>query len=215
MKSNRLSPATQEALRSAVSRLEDRTAAELVVVVSDRSSEYLAPLMAPGFLSVGVFTALMLVPREFSVGFIVWAALLTFTLPHIVLVAVPRLRFLLTSRQAVTSAIEARAHEAFSRERVCDTRDREGILLYCSRLERSAVILCDRGIRRVLREQDLEGLPGECTDLAKGRPFPEGVLAAIDHLGRELGRVSPPAEYRVNELPDDPTTLNGARDQRS
>jgi len=206
MKPTELSPATEETLRSAVRRLEDRTAAELVVVVSDRSSEYLAPLVAPGFLSVGVFTALMLVPQTFSVAFIVWAALLGFTLPLLILVTFSRLRCSLTPRRAVTAAVEARAHEAFSRHHVSDTRDREGILLYFSRQERRAVILCDSGIRRVLAENDLEVLPGECVERASRRPFPEGVLDAIDHLGRELGRVSPPSEHRVNELPDGPVT---------
>jgi len=206
MKPTDLSPDNEEALRSAVGRLEDRTAAELVVVVSDRSSAHLAPLVAPGFFSVGVFTALMWVPQEFSVAFIVWAALLSFTLPLLILVIFPRLRCSLTPRRMVSAAVDARAHEAFSRRRVCDTRTREGILLYFSRLERRAVILCDLGIRRVLAENDLEGLPGECATRATGKSFPEGVLDAIDHLGRELGRVSPPSECRVNELPDGPAT---------
>jgi len=118
MKPTDLPPATREALSTAVRKLEDRTAAELVVVISERSSDHLAPLLAPGFLSVGVFTALMLVPREFSVGFIVWASLLAFTLPFWVLLALPVLRAHLTPCRWREAAVETRAHEAFSRHRV-------------------------------------------------------------------------------------------------
>ena len=191
-------------IRDAVGKLEDRTAAELMVVVRSRSGAYWPPLLAPGFLSVLVFTTLMWVPPEFTVGTIVWAALLCLFVPFTTLLAFPRLRALLVPRRLRIEAVEQAAHAAFSRHRVCDTADREGILLYVSRLENLAVIRCDRGIRAVLEKHELTGLPAECCEKVQGRPFPAGLLEAIDHLGRELGRVNPPSEYRVNELADEP-----------
>jgi len=196
---------SKQQIRDAVRKLEDRTAAEVVVVVSYRSEKYWQPLLVPGFLSVLVFSTLMWVPQEFTVDTIVLAALLCFLMPFSLLLGFTRLRVRLVPRRLRTEAVEQAAHAAFSRRHVCDTRDREGILLYVSRVENEAVILCDSGIRRILEENDLVGLPGECCEKIRRQAFLPGVLDAIDHLGRELGRVSPPGEYRVNELPDEPS----------
>jgi putative membrane protein len=117
---------------------------------------------------------------------------------------IPGLRKLLTGRQTLDYRVSQRAVEAFVSEEVFQTRDRSGILIFLSLLERKVVVLGDSGINAKVNKGEWEGVVRTIVDaLHAGRPT-DGMVRAIAQCGELLQRRG--VEIRpddTNELPDD------------
>ncbi len=112
-----------------------------------------------------------------------------------------RLTSVARRRAQVTQAAAA----AFHREAVAGTRNRTGVLLYASRLERLLVIIPDSGVTRAIAPGELYGvMGGEVTPLP---PSTEGFVAAVRTLGVLLAARLPATHDNPNELPDEPRFL--------
>lgn len=101
-----------------------------------------------------------------------------------------------------------RAEEVFSRLRVWDTAQNNGVLIYLLLADRMVEIVADRGVHERVGAggwQDvcrrMEGMFGE------GR-FEEGVLDGVRAVSEILAREYPAAGPNPNELPDAPVVLS-------
>jgi uncharacterized membrane protein len=101
-----------------------------------------------------------------------------------------------------------RALEVFSRLRVWDTAENNGVLIYLLLADRDVEIVADRGVHARVGG---EGWNSICRRMeqhfAAGR-FEEGVKHGIQSITELLVKEYPAAGSAVNELPDQPVVLN-------
>lgn len=116
---------------------------------------------------------------------------------------VPPVKRLLAGARLMERRTAARAAEAFIAEEVFATRDRTGILLFVSMLERRVTVIGDSGINaRVRREEWTEIVERVAAGLRSGR-VADGLVEALGMCGTLLRRSGVARRSDdTNELPD-------------
>ena len=100
-----------------------------------------------------------------------------------------------------------RALEVFGLMRVWDTEANNGVLVYVLFAERAVEIVADRGISRVVPQEDWARVCTEVEqDFHAGR-FREGSLKAVREIAKLLEKHFPHLHGDGNELPDQPLLL--------
>jgi putative membrane protein len=195
--------ADKAAMLQAVQQVEARSGAEIVVVVRPRSGSYLhADLAAAIAFGCATLWFLLFAPWEFLPLEILAGPLAVGALAGLLCSRVPSLRRALTRPAERRERVQAAARAAFVEKRVGRTRERTGVLVYLSLLERSAEVVADSGV--------LDRVPSEAWTAAAGgidaalrRSLDGSALAArIVALAGVLESAVPHSEDDVNELPD-------------
>jgi putative membrane protein len=196
----------KEALRGAVRAVEERSAAEVVILVRERSGPYLHASLLSGAIAAYLTLWFQLFsPWEYSLLLIQLAPAVAGTAIGLLTSVLPDLQRLLTPGHIRESYVRTKARAAFHDHGVADTRGRTGILVYVSRLEREAEVLADRGVRDAVEAQAWEKA-AQAIRSAAGRRRPDAAALAITiaSLGDLLQPVLPRQAGDVNELADEP-----------
>lgn len=187
-----------------VTAAERTTAGEIVVVVADRSSDYAAERAAFSFTATLLVAVLiyLLAPAVPEI----WV--LTGQAPLVVLFwwlsGRPGLLRVLVRGAEQQGKVEARARQLFIEEGVTETRQRSGVLLYLSEMERRVQLLADRGIHeRVGKEAWQKTVDVVVAAIHEGKAR-AGILNAVDAIGESLSRHFPREDDDINELSDAP-----------
>lgn len=188
----------QQTLTTLVGQIEQKTAAEVVVVLNPRSDTYpetrwqMALLWALLGIAFLCWSPWPFDDRYFPIdtallgalgGFIAWRR------PQIALALVPQTQ----CQQRVRAAAES----AFIRESVHATAERTGVLVYISILEAQVIVLPDQGL--------LGRIPGNAWSNLniQANNLPE-LEKGLQNLGSLLAQHFPRHEDDRNELPDAP-----------
>jgi putative membrane protein len=189
-------------IEEAISRLEQRSAAEFVFAVVPSSSKYLelrgivAALwaLAAAIAYIEFFPhapALGAIALELPVALVAWFVT---GLPPVFRRFIPR--------DMAVRAVEARAFQLFAERGVHHTRDRTGMLLLLSELEHRVVLLADRGVdERVGQDGWHKHVQHVIDRIHEGRAA-EGVLEVLAELETLLASEVPIGAGDVNELPN-------------
>lgn len=100
-----------------------------------------------------------------------------------------------------------RAIKLFSDQRVWDTEDNSGVLLYLLIADRTVEIVADRGITRLVSSDRWNEI---CQNICKrfgNKKFKDGILDGIDEISKLLAKHFPSNGEDVNELSDKPVML--------
>lgn len=205
----------------AVALAESHTSGEIVTVVADRSDGYSDVMFA--WAALVAFTALAVfafIP-QFYLGLIEsvlggwnheWTdreilgiataiAIVKFVATWAILHWQP-LRFLLVPPPIKTSRALARAIDLFKVGAERRTHGRTGILIYLSMREHRAEIVADEAIAsKVPPETWGEAMAAMLPHIEAGR-CADGMIAAVQQVGKVLAQHFPRAEDDQNELPD-------------
>ena len=100
-----------------------------------------------------------------------------------------------------------RAAEVFASERVWDTAENSGILIYVELAERRVEILADRGIAARVPQAEWDAICRAMEHSFRAGQWRQGALAAVARAGELLARHFPAGERNPNELPDRPLML--------
>jgi putative membrane protein len=194
-------PEDQAAISEAITRAEEKTSGEIVVVVA---------MASDGYRSFGVLWAALLalaVPMplifatKLSVEYIYLLQLAVFFV-FLVLFQWERLRFTLVPKAIKRARAHQRAVEQFLVQNMHTTGGRTGVLIYASFAERFAEVIADEGIYRKVPTTTWEDVVGELTShLARGTTT-EGFIRAIQRCGKILAKHFPPGRGDHNELPN-------------
>jgi len=189
------SESDREKISRAVKDVEQKTSGEIVPYIVDRSDWYEVAEWRAGVLcgavALGVFAGL----RTFTA---VW---LPFDFVQMALVAllaiaagamaahfIPAIERLFAGAHLMDRRVHQRAGEAFLSEEIFATRDRTGVLIFLSLLERRVVVLGDAGINaKVARSEWDEIIALIVNSIKSGKPA-EGLVAAIQRCGSLLQR---------------------------
>ncbi len=195
-----LTDSEKNTVSEAIARAEEKTAGELVVVVSKRSGDYSA-YRAGIAATVTVVIALevsRLMPQLDD--WILLLAQLPTALFFFWLSGANGLLRNLVPRSLQRHAVEQKALSVFLEAGVTETRDRSGVLIYLSEAEHRAVILGDTGIHaRVESNEWQTDVDSLITAIQKGRAA-AGLLEVVARIGGILEATFPPREDDENEL---------------
>jgi putative membrane protein len=197
-----LTPRDRQQIEAAIARAEQQSAGELVVVAVRRSAEHaLMRAIAALLLTVGV----ALVIWRLSPGHSAWLLLLVLLLSFAsyALLGLPALHRLLLVPQASARAAHLRACAAFAEHGLHRTRDRTGVLIFISELERRVIILADDGIDKVIGSDGWRGYVERLVAAIKSGDVGGGVAQVIDDIGAMLAGRFPRRRDDVDELPDE------------
>lgn len=197
---------------AAVREVESKSSAEIVVSVRARSDDYReVDLIAGVMLAAITLVALIYHPAELDEDLMPIETLVAFVIGSLVVNKVGPIKRALTPRKRRAERTSTAARAQFVEQGVSCTRDRSGILVFVSELERAVCVVPDVGIDA--------GKLGEgwktCLTLLEKAAAERDVTAfstALAALGSVLGEAYPRREDDVNELPDAP--FMGAEEAR-
>ncbi len=101
----------------------------------------------------------------------------------------------------------ARAVELFASQRVWDTEENSGILIYVQLLDRRVEILADRGIAARVPQAEWDAICREMEGSFRGGGWRSGALRAVARATGLLTQHFPAGNSNPNELPDQPLVL--------
>jgi putative membrane protein len=185
-----------------VTRVEQRTSAELVVAVIPKSADHWhGRVLVSVFWSFAAAFAVL----EFRPGKAPALALLAelgVGLATFFVLGWPPLLRWLVSPAAAQRAAHARAFQLFAERGLYGTQRRTALLIFVSELERRVVLLGDATIHAQLGQagwqQEVQRLIAR---IREGR-LREGLLEVIADLEPRLVAAAPPRADATNELPD-------------
>jgi putative membrane protein len=188
----------------AVKEIELKSSAEIVVSVRARSDEYREiDLLAGLLLATITLVVLIYHPAELDEQLMPVETLVAFAVGSIIVNKVGALKRVLMSkkRRDFRTLLAARAH--FVEAGISRTRDRSGILVFVSELERVVQVVPDVGINAdKLGEKWKSALAA--LDTAATTLDLSGFVSALKSFGPVLGETYPRREDDINELPDAP-----------
>lgn len=198
-----LTDESKSAFTESVKAIELRSCVEVVVAIRRQSASYVHANFIVGILAaIGTLYFVLYSDYEFGVESILLDPIVAGVVIGALSIAFQPLRRWLTPRSMIEKAVRHGARAAFFDKGVRHTRDRIGILVYISLLERRAEVVADSGV--------MEAVPRKKWDQALAR-----IQAAV-HTGRgeavaeamaAIGDVCEPvlerSEDDINELPDE------------
>lgn len=141
--------------------------AYLSLILSSSSFVILALLSYSWMLTDISLLEMTLIPLSFAI------------IGYIIPVIFPGIRRLLISKDRALEMVSLRAKEAFLNEKVFETEERVGILLFISRLEHLVIVLGDEAINKKLEAKDWEHVVSLITDGLKKDEIGNGLVNAI------------------------------------
>jgi putative membrane protein len=193
----------------AVREAEAGTSGEVVVVITDASDDYDE---VPWRAALGLAGLVMLADlgyRHFATFWLSWNADVVWLgvgaagIVGYLAASWPPLRRALIGRERMALRVRRAAEAAFTTERVFETRDRTGILIFLSLLEHQVRVMPDVGIAAKTPETEWAGVVSTIVQGMKaGRPA-DAVVTAVRSCGdvlRAAGFTARPDD--ANELPD-------------
>jgi putative membrane protein len=115
----------------------------------------------------------------------------------------PKVIRLVTSRERMAHKVTLRAEQAFYKHGLHNTKDRTGILILVSLLERRVHVLADKGIDDRVPAGTWDGLVTGILNGIRTGQAADAICAAIVKCGALLAQVSPADSVgNPNELPD-------------
>lgn len=185
----------RERIAAAVKAAERHTAGEIVPCIVARCDEYeeavwrggamAAFLVFAGFFCLRAFTTTWL---PLGLGAMGTGVALAGGVGMLLVQWVPGLRRLLAGEELIDHRVTQRALQAFVEEEVFATRERTGILIFLSLMEREVRVLGDAGINaRVAPEEWEEVVRRLVHGMRQGRPA-QGLVEAIGQCGALLER---------------------------
>jgi putative membrane protein len=188
----------------AVQAVESKSSAEIVVSVRARSDDYRElDLLAGLALAIVTLALVMYHPAELDENLMPVETLVAFAIGSVLVAKVgPLKRALISKKKRGERTLQA-ARANFVEAGISRTRDRSGILLYVSELERVVQVVPDVGIDTdklgASWKERVAGLERAAAELDVN-----AFVQAMTALGPVLGETYPRKEDDVNELPDAP-----------
>jgi len=174
-------------VKEAVESLEKESCGEIVPFFTRKSDYYdevswhLSSILGIGGLAIiSLLSYVWLLPSlSFLEAFIVILGLMIFG--YFMPILFPILKRVFISEGRMMEMISLRAKEAFLNEKVYDTKERVGILIYVSRLEHVVLVIGDEGINERVQKEDWEKVVSLITDGLKHKKIGDGLVNGINH----------------------------------
>lgn len=206
----------KRAVEDAIFDAEQRTGAEIVVVVAARSGGYARVADVFG-LSVGVAVTLVLMwvfgdptgewifPRETHLhpGLILGVLVAVFAVFTAIADTNPAIVRRVAGQNRMRRHVERTGPSWFQRLRVRRTQDRVGVMIYVSLFERMVEIFPDDAFESLLAEHRLEPVRERIQRALDAGKLPGELAKAIGEAGEILAEALPSPRKNMDELPNE------------
>jgi putative membrane protein len=187
-------------IAEAVKQAEGLTAGEIVPVILKQSDFY----PAAHFRLCLIFGILAGLITYQSYDFddplvLLWAQIPGFILGYF-LAYIPVLKRMMTPKNKMAEEVRQRAIEVFYEQNVSNTKDRTGIMIYVSLLERKVEILADCGINEKVEPDHWHNLMSKLVIDIKSETLRVGLVKAIMACGQTLSHHFPLQDDDTDEL---------------
>lgn len=190
-------------LRDTIEKAESKTSGEIVPVILDKSDFYPAAHFRLALI-IGIFFSFTC---YYSYDFDDPIMLLWIQIPGMItgylLAYLTPLKRLFTSKSEMDEETFQRALEVFYNNNVSMTKDRTGIMLYISLLERKAFVLADCGINEKVPSDYWDKLVSKLITQIKEGHIINGLGQAITECGKSLEASFPIQKDDTNEISND------------
>jgi putative membrane protein len=188
----------------AIHKIEEKSSVEVVVTMTlfshnYRDAKYLAGCIA-GLISLAL---ILFLPVAFSPLIIIPDLLLSFGLIWLLIWAWPQLLRLLTTVGRREREVRNAAIIAFYDQGVMRTRDRTGMLVYFSVLEKKVRIIADIGIVNQVPHDEIKAFQEKLERALRRDRVDQDIGSIMEAFGNVLAEFLPAREDDLNELPDD------------
>ncbi len=201
MASKFLDATARTAFTRAIEAIEQGSAAEVVVAVRRRSAPYLHANVAIGVaVAVAGLAAMLFGDHVFALTSILVDPFVVGAAAGAVTELLPAIKRLLSPRAMRQREVLRAARAAFVERGVHRTRDRSGILVYVSWLEREVAVVVDAGIERALPAEIHADAVRSLTAAISGGGA--AVARQLERFAPALASAMPRRDDDVNELPD-------------
>ena len=181
---------------------EQRTSGEIVFAIADASGQYhhatLQGALAGTVVAAAVYLAL---PLPHTIGLLLWTEIISFAFFYGFIPFLPFRRWFIPAREREESVREAAFREFYSNG-LYQTREANGVVIYLSFLERSVVVLGDRGIHEKMGNLQWEEVRNAIIRGIRQGKAKDGICRAVEICGRTLAEHFPRCPDDVDELPN-------------
>ena len=199
-----LTDEAKRALRSAIHAVEESSSAEVVITVRRQSDRYththagVATVLASAALAFLLFS-----PYNFSLWSVLVDPLIVGLVSYYCSTQIPSISRWLNSDQTLGRHVRSAAHAAFFEKGIRHTRERTGILVFISLVERRVEIVPDSGVIQAV--PPVPWREAVCRINTAMQQHVDGVSVAehVAKLGDLLRHVLPRSADDENELPDE------------
>ena len=199
-----LGDAATTAMRDAISAIEARSATELVVSVRARSAAYLHADILVGLIAgLATLAFLLFSPYPFALPWFLVDPILVGGLVALAASRLPPVRRALTPARVREARVRTAAGALFFEKGVHHTRERTGILLYVSLLERRALLVADAGVEREVPRREWRAATAAIDRVVAAGGDGVELARALAPLGDLVARHLPRRAGDLNELPDE------------
>lgn len=197
-------PEASKRAAAVVAEIERETGAEVVIAVRRSSGRYTgADYLWGSLFAFATLLLLLFLPQEFQLWTIPVDVIVSFALAAWVSSRSYYLRRTLTLPATRRANAESAARACFVEAGVSRTRDRSGLLVYVTLLERRVVLVPDVGFDPAkLHAATAEAVAQMEASLGAAPDF-GALLAGLGRLGPPLATLMPRREDDVNELSDE------------
>jgi len=189
------------AIAGAITRAEDKTSGEIVVVVASASGRYYGIALMWAALAALTVPLPLIWRTNWPVEHIYLAQLGVFAL-LVLLAQWERLRLLVVPKGVKHARAHEKAVEQFLSQNMHTTKGRTGILIYVSFAERYAELIADFAIYKKVPQTEWETLVSRLTQAIGEDKRTEGLIEAVGTCGKVLAEHFPPGRDKQNELPN-------------
>jgi putative membrane protein len=202
-------------IKAAVSEAEKKISGEIVPVIVERSGTYAVANYKACLISAALVFVLMVILDRYVIDHatdtLYYDPLFIFTavmagaavgafLPNLI----PSLKRRLVSRADLDESCRQSAENAFLEEEIFNTRHRTGIMIFISFFEHEVIVMADKGISKVVDQQEWDKIVAELVSNIRSGKLIEGIEAGIRRCGDILlEKGFQKTSDDINELRDD------------
>ena len=189
-------------IAEAVTKAEAHTSGEILPVILKQSDFYPAAHFRLAIVMGLIFSIILYYNYDFDDPIL----LLWIQFPGMVfgylLAFIPALKRIFVTKSEMNEEVHQRAIEVYFENQVSMTRDRTGIMIFVSLLERKVEVLADSGINSKVEKNYWDELVSKLiADIASGEKV-QGMISAIASCGKSLNEGFPIKEDDTNEVSD-------------
>jgi putative membrane protein len=208
-----LSTAERRKVTEAITKAEQHTSGEIVVVAARASDDYIhvpIHLATAAALAVPLTVPLLAHFAAWSAISVYWlfvVQLCVFLVVALVF-SIPVLRYAITPRRLMHKYAHRNAAAQFLATNISATRARTGVLIFVSLLERYVEVIGDKDIAVKISHADWQKIVDEMLPLLREKRAADALMLAVDRCGKMLAQHFPAGKRNPNELPDHFIVLN-------
>ncbi len=199
----KISDKDKKFLKEAIAKAESKTSGEIVPVILEKSDFYPAAHFRLALVIGILFSFICYYTYDFDDPImLLWIQIPGMITGYLLAYLTPLKRFF-TSKAEMQEEVFQRALEVFYKNEVSMTKDRTGIMIFISLLERKVEVLADCGINEQVEKDYWNTLVASLISKIKDGQIIEGLGEAITECGRSLESSFPIKSDDTNEISDD------------